>query len=1022
MTRFSCFVVGEGALVLNCLEVLLEQGCEVLGACSTDRTVQEWAGINKIVHTKDPAIFERQILGSAYDYLFSINNIHWVISAAVIGRARTATINYHDSPLPQQPSLQTTTWTWLNSETQHAITRHEIVLASDAARIFKQKTIGAITGDGASLGDILPVLVRVALQNANRSLIPIVSQQNALICQQAQALAVARSASDRTQFVSELAPFEHPYLSTSHTKTFLQRYPIALENRQIEPDAFIAIFAAYCARLSPELEFDLGLQIELDNSRSVSAKRRRCQRGASAFAERLRQRHTELVKVQLPLRIQSQTSDSFKQFKARLEAAPDRDLSTDCMSQFIPVAIAILEHPAQLESQHLTAAMTFIAYADRSQPELIHTGALTELDSAAIVRQLQSFIPACSSQPEQLLARLPLISTAEQQQLLTDWNQTATPVPTDVCIHHLFEQQVARTPDEIAVAYKSKQLTYQQLNTRANQLAHYLLHQGVQPDTLIGLQMDRSIEMVVGLLAIHKAGGAYLPLDPDFPTDRLTLMMEDSQAPMILTQQRLISTLAISAGVRVIAIDTSWTEIAQQPTTNPQTEVKPEHLAYVIYTSGSTGKPKGVMVEHRNVVNFFTGMDERIDPAPGVWLAVTSLSFDISVLEIFWTLTRGFKVVIYNAKKQLEPDRSIAGSIERHQVTHLQCTPSMAGLLIADPITCKALGQIQTMMVGGEALTEILARQLQEIVRGEVHNMYGPTETTIWSTTHALKAVEGVVPLGRPIANTQLYILDRLQQPMPVGIAGELLIGGKGVTRGYLNRPDLTSERFIPNPFSKDPDRLYRTGDSVRYRADGNLEFLGRIDLQVKIRGYRIELGEIETILSRHETIREVAIVVREDIPGDKRIVAYFIAQHGQQPTPATLRTHLRVQLPEYMIPANFIQLQAFPLTPNQKVDRKAFPAPLLAPKVSTPLAAPAQPIISHQTTEQSLIEIWQKVLQITELDPGENFFNLGGNSLVAVTLMSEIRSSLNVELPLISLFRSPTILGLVREIEQVQV
>jgi amino acid adenylation domain-containing protein len=995
MTGFSCFVVGEGVLVVSCLEILLEQKCQILGVCAADRLVQDWAATNGIVHTEDRLFFEQQILSSEYDYLFSINNIEWIISAAVIGRARTATITYHDAPLPQQPNLQTTAWAWLNSKTQHAITRHEIVLASDAARIFQQKVIRAITGAGDSIGDILPVL--------DRSLIPLISQQNAAICQQEQAVAVARSVSNHTPpaiFLSkglsnELAPFQHPYLSTSQIQIPLQRYPVALDE-QIEPDSFIAIFAAYCARLSPELEFDLGLQIELFN------------------------RNTELLKVQMPIRIQTQDGDSFKQFKTRLEAAPDRDLATDTAAQFIPVAIVILEHPAQLKSQQLTAAMTFVAYADRSQPELIHTGALAEIDSAAIVRQLQSFIPACSSQPEQLLARLPLISTAEQQQLLIDWNQTATTIPTDVCIHQLFEQQVARTPDEIAVAYKSKQLTYQELNNRANQLAHYLLLQGVKPDTLVGLQMERSIEMIVGLLAIHKAGGAYLPLDPDFPADRLALMIEDSQAPIILTQQRLIPNLAISTGVQVIAIDTSWDEIAQQPTINPQSEVKPENLAYIIYTSGSTGKPKGVMVEHRNAVNFFTGMDERIDATPGVWLAVTSLSFDISVLEIFWTLTRGFKVVIYNAKKQLEQDNSIAGLIDRHRVTHLQCTPSMAGLLIADPITCKAIGQIQTMIVGGEALTEILAVQLQQIVQGQVHNMYGPTETTIWSTTHALKAVEGVVPLGRPIANTQLYILDKLQQPVPVGIAGELLIGGKGVTRGYLNRPDLTSERFIPNPFSNDStDLLYRTGDSVRYRADGNLEFLGRIDFQVKIRGYRIELGEIETILGRHQTIREVAIIVREDIPGDKRIVAYFIAQPGQQPTTATLRTHLRAKLPEYMIPANFVQLQAFPLTPNKKVDRKAFPAPLLVQKVA--VAAPLQPIINTHTTEQSLIEIWQKVLQITEVDITENFFNLGGNSLVAVTLMSEIRSSLNVELPLISLFRSPTILGLVKEIEQIQ-
>jgi amino acid adenylation domain-containing protein len=997
MTGFSCFVVGEGVLVLSCLEILLEQECQILGVYSADRALQELATIHHIAHTEDRSIFEQQMLSSDYDYLFSINNLQWIIPAAVIGRAHKATINYHDSPLPQQPNLQTTAWAWLNSKTQHAITWHEIVLTSDTKRIFKQKVIKTITGSGARIGDILPVF--------DRSLIPTISQQNAAICQQEQVLAAARSATanQRNQPDLELAPFQHPYLSTrslspGESQTVPQRHPIALAE-QVDAKSLLVMFAAYCARLSPALEFDLGLQLEPQDRNP----------GRSTH--------------QIPLRIQIQDGESFNQFKARLETSLERDLLASLTDRFIPVSIAILANPAQLESRHLATAMTFVAYEDNSQPELIHTGSLTAVDGAAIVRQLQSLIPACIAQPEKLLAQLPLVSTAEQQQLLLDWNQTATPVPTDVCIHQLFEQQVARTPDTIAVAFESEQLTYQELNTRANQLAHYLLIQEVQPDTLIGLQMERSIEMVVGLLAIHKAGGAYLPLDPDFPADRLALMVEDSQAPVMLTQQRLISKLAISAGVQVIAIDTSWSEIAQQPATNPQTEVKPEHLAYIIYTSGSTGKPKGVMVEHRNAVNFFTGMDARLDSTPGVWLAVTSLSFDISVLEIFWTLTRGFKVVIYNAKNQLEQDNSIAGLIDRHQVTHLQCTPSMAGLLIADPTTCQAIGQIQTMMVGGEALPEILALQLQQIVRGQVHNMYGPTETTIWSTTHALTAVEGAVPLGRPIANTQLYIFDQLQQPVPVGIAGELLIGGKGVTRGYLNRADLTQERFIPNPFSNDPlDRLYRTGDSVRYRADGNLEFLGRIDFQVKIRGYRIELGEIETILGRHEAMREVAIIVREDIPGDKRIVAYFIAQPGQQPKTATLRTYLRAQLPEYMVPANFVQLQAFPLTPNKKVDRQAFPAPLLVQQVSAPVQPQPQPIINKQNTEQSLIEIWQKALQIAEVDTSENFFNLGGNSLVAVTLMSEIRSSLNVELPLISLFRSPTILGLVKEIEQVQI
>ncbi|WP_310423888.1 amino acid adenylation domain-containing protein [Chamaesiphon sp. VAR_48_metabat_135_sub] len=821
----------------------------------------------------------------------------------------------------------------------------------------------------------------------------------------------------------ELAPFQHPYLpieTAIQTRTACQRYPISLahlqgkgyfdgdffksNNEQVKLNSLLSIFAAYCARLSPESEFDLGLKIESPN------------RTAAIF------RH------QMPIRIQIQPEESFRQFRERLEASLDLadrlsktsdTIQDDLPSCVLPVTIVIADRPDRLDVQDLDALMTFVAYEDGSLPELVHAGALTQIDSEAIVRQLQSLILACVEQPEQPLGRLPLLSTVEQQQLLIDWNQTQTPFPTDVCIHQLFEQQVAQTPNSIAVACESQQLTYRELNDRANQLAHYLLRQGVQPDTFVGLQMERSIDMVVGLLAIHKAGGAYLPLDPDFPADRLALMLADSQAPIILTQQRLIPKLAIEDNLQAIAIDTNSGEIAQQPATNPQTDVNPTNLGYIIYTSGSTGKPKGVMVEHRNAVNFFTGMDARIDCHPGVWLAVTSLSFDISVLEIFWTLTRGFKVVIYNAKTertQGEQDNSIAALIDRHQVTHLQCTPSMASLLIGDLTTRTAIGQIQTMMVGGEALTEALALQLQQIIQGQVHNMYGPTETTIWSTTYPLSAVEGVVPLGKPIANTELYILDKLQQPVPIGIAGELLIGGKGVTRGYLNRPDLTQERFIPNPFNADPTaRLYRTGDLVRYRSDGNLEFLGRIDFQVKIRGYRIELGEIETILGRHETIREVAIVVREDVPGDKRLVAYFVPQPGQEPTAAILRTHLRSQLPEYMVPSNFIPLQAFPLTPNNKVDRKAFPAPLLTQQVE----ATAHTSDPHQPIEQNLIEIWQKILQIEAVDITDNFFDLGGHSLVALELFAQIERIWNKRLFLSILFQSPTIAELANIIRQ---
>ena len=338
----------------------------------------------------------------------------------------------------------------------------------------------------------------------------------------------------------------------------------------------------------------------------------------------------------------------------------------------------------------------------------------------------------------------------------------------------------------------------------------------------------------------------------------------------------------------------------------------------------------------------------------------------------------------------------------------------MAGLLMAETANREAMGQLRQMMIGGEALTEALANQLQQIIPGQIHNMYGPTETTIWSATHTLAEVDGIVPLGRPIANTELYILDKNQQNVPVGVPGELYIGGKGVTRGYLHRPELTQERFVPNPFSDDATaRLYRTGDLVRYRRDGNVEFLGRMDFQVKVRGHRIELGEIETILSRHEAVREAVIIVREDIPGDQRLVAYLLPQPGYQPSHATMREYLLSLLPEYMIPSNFVVLEKFPLTPNHKVDRKALPAPLLVVQAEDSVNT----TIPKNDIEQTLMEIWQKVLQIPQVGTQDNFFHLGGNSLVAVTLIREILSAFNVDLPLISLFKSPTIDDLAQQI-----
>ncbi|MDM3844560.1 MAG: LLM class flavin-dependent oxidoreductase [Aphanizomenon gracile PMC638.10] len=1543
MSSFSCFVVGNGVLTLNCLEILLRKNCQVLGVYSTDNSLQKWSEEHKITHTASRTIFHKTLLGFGYDYLFSINNIQWIIPEDVIAGAKKATINYHDAPLPKYAGLYATTWALLNGETEYAVTWHEVSAEIDAGRIFKQTSVPILADDTVfnlnlrcfdaavnSFGELVEELVidvakpypqdlsqrsyfspsdrpeaasvisydvsskdicnlvkaldfgpthnelglpktwlpggvivvgaarsiasdygtpgqvlklddqgmcvatidgavqlsgfstlngkdislaqlqadygvRVSdiLPTINTKIRKAITERNAVLCRHEPAWA---------KRLMQLAAFRHPYLrlATSGQKPdiSMHRYSILSLTAQVTAKSLLSMFAAYCARLTTETEFDLGLQT--DAQRSIAPE---------IFAQRV------------PIPVQTQVNESFHDFQRRFEIALDDTARLGSFrhtllrrypqlhgdgngggdDNFLPVAIALVASPDQLDWHSLGASIALVAYEDGTLPELVHTGSLNNTDSKAIVQQLQTLITACIEDPQQSLHQLPLLSIAQQQRILVDWNDTAEPFPTDKCIHDLFAKQVERTPDAVAVAFQDRELTYRELNTQANQLAHYLQLQGVGPDVIVGLQIERSLEMMIGLLAIHKAGGAYLPLDPDFPADRLAFMVEDSQAIVILTQAKLAPDprlLQEVGDLKIIPIDTLWAEISQQPTTNPHSGVKPENLSYVIYTSGSTGKPKGVMVEHRNVANFFTGMDAVIDhEPPGVWLAVTSLSFDISVLELFWTLARGFKVVIYNPKQERQqsksqqpiavnklqhtdfsifyfssheqgqdaaekyrllfegakfadangfkavwtPERhfhafgglfpnpvvssaaiatttkniqiragscvsplhntvrltedwslvdnfshgrvgisfgagwqpndfilspqtfenrkeimfqqieevqalwrgetlpypngkgeiievqtlprpiqptlpvwitaagnpetfqmagargfnilthllgqsldelaakiatyrqaytetghsgagivslmihtfvgasddivkeivrqpmrqylassldliklaawsfptfkqkttndkgqfavshlsdpdmaevldfsferyfetsglfgtvdtclqmvdrikaigvneiaclidygvdtdtvlsqlpllnelktranyqereqgignreegtgnreqgkieSIADLIKRHQVTHLQCTPSMAGLLMAETANHEAMGQLRQMMVGGEALTEALANQLQQIIPGQIHNLYGPTETTIWSTTHTLAEVDGIVPLGRPIANTELYILDKNQQPVPVGVPGELYIGGKGVTRGYLHRPKLTQERFVPNPFSNDATaRLYRTGDLVRYQRDGNVEFLGRMDFQVKVRGHRIELGEIETILSRHEAVREAVIILREDIPGDQRLVAYLLPQPGLQPSPATMRAYLLSLLPEYMVPSNFVVLEKFPLTPNHKVDRKALPAPLLVVQAEDSVNT----TIPKNDIEQTLMEIWQKVLQIPQVGTQDNFFHLGGNSLVAVRLIKEVLSAFNVDLPLISLFESPTIADLAKQI-----
>jgi len=613
-------------------------------------------------------------------------------------------------------------------------------------------------------------------------------------------------------------------------------------------------------------------------------------------------------------------------------------------------------------------------------------------DSATMVRFLKHFqvlLEGIVKNPDASIAVLPLLTEPERQQLV-EWNDTFSEYPQDVCAHQLFEAQAEQTPDAVAVVFGESQLTYKQLNQRANQLAYHLKALGVGPDVLVGICMERSSEMLVGLLGILKAGGAYVPLDPDYPKERLAYMLDDAQVSVLLTQQSLKAELP-AIETRVVCLDTDWETIAQYPEDNPTAEAKPHNLAYVIYTSGSTGKPKGVQVPHGAVVNFLISMSHE----PGFTekdsiLAVTTLSFDIAGLELFLPLTVGARTVIVS--REIASDGAqLLEALKLSEATIMQATPSTWRLLLAAGWSGSDKLKV---LCGGEAFPRDLASELIERA-GSVWNMYGPTETTIWSTCYQLRNTDGPILIGKPIANTEIYILDRHMQPVPVAVPGELYIGGAGLARGYLNRPELTAEKFVSNPFNKDPNtRIYKTGDLAKFHPDGNIEYLNRLDNQVKIRGFRIELGEIETVLGEHEAVNQCAVTVREDRPGDTRLVAYIVPSPDHNVTATELRKHLRTKLPEYMIPQHFVELDGMPLTPAGKIDRKGMPAPS-----SIGVVQEDEYVEPRTETEKALATIWRKVLDIDRISIHDNFFNIGGHSLLSMQVIVRIKKEIGVAL-----------------------
>ncbi|BAZ49869.1 amino acid adenylation domain-containing protein [Nostoc sp. NIES-4103] len=643
-------------------------------------------------------------------------------------------------------------------------------------------------------------------------------------------------------------------------------------------------------------------------------------------------------------------------------------------------------------------------------------------DSVSIARMagnFQTLLESIIANPTQNVSQLPLLSKEEQHLLLVEWNNTHLDYPKDVYIQQLFEAQVEQTPNAIAVVLGDEKLTYRELNQQANQLAHHLQTLGVEPEKLVGICMDYSLQMIVGILGIMKAGGAYVPLDPAYPQERQAFLLNDAQPEVLLTQEKLLEKIP-QTQAKIVCLDSQWDIIAQQSQENPVCRVTGENLAYVIYTSGSTGKPKGVMNTHSGLANAYHCF--KIDVNCVIQLA--SFASDFFLGNLIVALSSGAKLLLCPLEIVLDIEK-LYQLIYREQVDIIALNPALLrGLMLYIKLSQQSLDFVKYVVVGSDIWYLHEYQELQQLfedVETHVINSYGVTECSITNSRFEDSlfnlSIDGIVPVGRPLPNTQFYILDTHLQPVPIGVKGELYIGGDGIARGYLNRPELTAQRFIANPFQEAGEsRLYKTGDSARYLTDGNIEYLSRLDNQLKIRGFRIELGEIEAVLSQHPAVFQTAVIAREDVPGDKRLVAYVVLLEKITSAISDLRSFLKQKLPEYMIPAYFVLLDGLPISPNGKVDRKALPAPEIAG-----IAGENNKIAPRTPQEEILALIWTEVLGIEQIGIHDNFFELGGHSLLATQVISRMRTAWAVEIPLRSLFENPTIAGLAKTVESAQ-
>lgn len=625
-----------------------------------------------------------------------------------------------------------------------------------------------------------------------------------------------------------------------------------------------------------------------------------------------------------------------------------------------------------------------------------------------VAEQMQEIVEsAIEKGGDAVISDLNMLSETQRQLILIELNATKKEYPGRKSVHQLIEEQVERTPEQVALVSADQQLSYRELNVRANQLAHHLRSLGVGPEVFVAVYMERSVEMVVALLAVLKAGGAYVPLDTMYPYDRLSFMIADAQVSVLLTQESMMARLP-EHQAKVIYVDSEWSSVATESSANPAHNVHADNAAYVIYTSGSTGTPKGVIVPHKGLVNYLNWCTEAYKVADGGGAPVHSpLGFDLTITSIFSPLLAGKSLFLIPEEDGIDGLTTALRngrdfSLLKVTTSHLEVLNQM---LTGDEIR----GRVKALIVGGEALSgESVAFWREHSPETRVINEYGPTETVVGCCVFEVpqgNSKSGPVPIGRPIANTNIYLLDKKLRPVPVGVSGEIYIGGDGLARGYLAQPEITAERFIPNPFSESGERIYRTGDMARYRDDGEIEYLGRVDHQVKIRGFRVELGEIEAVLRQHPQINEVVVMVREEVVGDRRIVAYVVSPDSEDLSLNDIRRFMRDQLPEYMMPSSIVTLSSLPLTPNGKVDREALPAPGLGRAgMEVAFVAP------RNVLEEAVARIWAETIGIELLGVHDNFFELGGHSLLATQVISRIREEFEVELPVRMMFEGMTV------------